>query len=526
MELQARGIGIAVAAASFLAACAWTNRPDETLPWLRRPFEANFHVGLGHGLGFWLVLLTALTVGCSLLSVRMPRQRDFTAQMLMLLGAMTGVFIARDLLVFALFFDLMLLPVFFILTMWGSGTNTAWRYLIYNLTGGLGLLLAVAAFGMLHGSTDVIGKSAADGFTIIGGPYAPWIFAGFALAFCIKTPLWPLHTWMPDTYMTLPPPVAAVVSAVQSKAGIYGFIAIGTALFPAIMHQAAPLMFALGLISLFYGAFVALAQDDAKRIVAYSSLSHLGLLVLAVFSFNPLALAGAVVYIVAHGLFSAALFLTLGGVEAREETRSLLRMGGLGARNPRLAGALMIAALAALGLPGLCGFAGELLILVGLYKAGFVWPALLALVPIVLASGYMLRLFQGIMNGPDLRDVSGNPPQRTDLTWVEGLALAPLVIAMLLLGVNPGPLARVEAQLVREVGLDQGCLPPNTPKLSREDAQVRLTAAEGLTQGQTVDVLIACYAFTTMGRITDFSAMRQEYLRGRDVLTPAKGEAR
>jgi NADH-quinone oxidoreductase subunit M len=514
MELTAKGIGVGVAFAMIPYAVSLVDAPDESRRWLSRPFEANFHVGLGQGLAFWLVLLAALTVGCALLGARVPRQRDFTAQMLLLLAGLIGVFVARDLLLFALFFDVMLLPVFIILIAWGPNTSTAWRYLVYNVAGGLGLLLATAAFGMVNHTTDVIGKAVAGGVAEMqtlgsfGHDCAPWIFAGFALAFAIKTPLWPLHTWMPDTYADLPAPAVAAVSAVQSKAGLYGFIAIGMALFPTFMHQAMPLMFGLGIVSLLYGAVVALTQDDVKRIVAYSSLSHLGLIVLAIFSFNAVALAGAVVYIIAHGLFSAALFLVLGGVERREETRSLVRLGGLGTRSPRLAGALTIAALAALGLPGLCGFAGELLIVTGLYKAGFALQAAIALIPIVLSAGYMLRLLQGVMHGPGVQDA----PPCVDLAWSEGLALAPLVVAIVLLGVDAGPLARVEPQLVRQVALDSGCLPPN---VSAQDAQVRLTAAPGLTQNETVDVLTSCYAFTTMGRIMDFNAMRAEYLKGK-----------
>jgi len=177
-------------------------------------------------------------------------------------------------------------------------------------------------------------------------------------------------------------------------------------------------------------------QTDAKRVVAYSSLSHLGLIVLAVGSGNPIALQGALVYIIAHGLFSAALFLVLGFVEEREDTRSLRRLGGLGWTNPRLAGALCIAALAALGLPGLAGFVGELVILIGVYQAGYVWAVIVALVAIVLASAYMLRLYQDLMNGPPVADV----PVRPDLTWLEGLAVAPLLAALVIVGVYPAAL--------------------------------------------------------------------------------------
>ncbi len=437
-EETAKWTGVIVAFCMF-ALTAWSaEAPDESVRWLARPFAANFHVGLG-GIGYWLVLLLTVATGCALVVARVPRTRDFVAQMLLLLGAMTGVFVARDLLLFALFWDLMLIPVFVVLVAWTPGRSggTAWQYLVYNVVGGLALLLATAAYGIGTGTTDALGATPGRLAPILPTEWATWIFAGFAFAFLIKTPVFPLHTWMPETYAALPSSTAAIVSAVQSKAGLYGFIVIGSALFPNQMHAALPLMFALGLISLVYGALAAFVQDDTKRVVAYSSLSHLGLILLAIFSGNPVALGGAVVYMVAHGLFSAGLFIVMGQVESREDTRLLSRLGGLGARNPKLAGSLTIVALAALGLPGLAGFAGEILILTGLYQAGYVWPVLVALVPIVIAAAYMLRVLQGVMNGPEHDDL----PQREDLVPLELFALAPIVLAIVWLGVNPGPVS-------------------------------------------------------------------------------------
>jgi NADH-quinone oxidoreductase subunit M len=444
-EAAAKWLGVAVATAAFLVTAFGYGAPDETARWLQRPFVANFHVALG-GPGYWIVLLLTLTTACALAVTRIPRMRDFVAQMLVLLGAMTGVFVARDLMLFALFWDLMLIPVFIVLVAWSPTKTggTAWKYLIYNLCGGLALLLATAAFGIVQGTTDAIG-AAPGTLAVISDAWSFWIFAGFALAFSIKTPVFPFHTWAPDTYADLPAPMAAVVSAVQSKAGLYGFIVIGAGLLPGPMRGAAVLMFALGLVSLVYGALAALASDDTKRVVAYSSLSHLGLIVLAIFSFNPIAYAGAVVYIVAHGLFSAGLFMSIGEVEMREDTRLLSRLGGLGARNPRLAGGLTIVTLAALGLPGLCGFAGEILILTGLFQAGFVWQTIVALVPIVIAAAYMLRLFQGIMQGPKLADL----PEREDMSPLEIAALAPIVVAIVLLGIDPGPVTATAARVLQ-----------------------------------------------------------------------------
>lgn len=438
-EAQAKQIAmwISVGVLAFTALSA--GAPDVSFQWLARPFVSTFHFGLGHGPSYWIALLLGLTTVCALLSAKVPRMRDFCAQMLISYGAMLGVFLARDLLMFALFWDLMLIPVFLILLAWGSSRNSesAWRYLIYNLTGGLALLLATAAFGVVAGTTDVIGRPLGPNFVEIGSAYGPWIFAGFALAFAIKTPVWPFHTWMPATYLDLPAPAVAVVSAVQSKAGLYGFLVIGLGLFPTSMHAASGVLVTLGFVGLFYGALIALVSDDAKLVVGYSSLSHLGLMLIAIAVGNQLALGGALVYIVAHGLFTAGLFMVLGAIEQREETRSLARLGGLGSANPRLAGAVAIMALAALGLPGLAGFAGEILILTGLYQGGAVWVAILALVPVVLAAAYMLRIFQGIVHGPERADL----PVRADLSTLELAALAPLVLAIVLLGINPGPMA-------------------------------------------------------------------------------------
>lgn len=422
-----RVLGVLVAVATFVMTIAAADQ-QWSFRWLSRPFEAAFHFG-ATPVSFWLALLLALCTACAIAVTNVPRTRGFVAWMLVLEGAMLGLFLSRDLLAFALFWDLMLVPVFLGLIGWSEHPATAWRYFIYNFAGGLLLLLATAAFGVIYGSTDVIGRSDVH----LAGAWAPWIFAGFAIAFLVKTPVWPLHTWMPLTYSALPSPMVAVVSAVQSKAGLYGFLAIGLAFLPDYVHEYAPLLIVLGAISLLYGAVAALVASDAKRIVAYSSLSHLGLILIAVAIGNRLALEGAMVYLIAHGLFSAALFLLLGFVEEREGTRSIVRLGGLGRDNPRMAGAFCIACVAALGLPGLAGFAGELVILIGVYQAGGVWAAIVALIAIVLASAYFIRLYQDVMNGPPVEDL----PVRPDMSWIEGLAVAPLLAALVIVGVQP-----------------------------------------------------------------------------------------
>ncbi len=422
-----RGIGVVVALATLAIAIA-ARSDDWSVPWLRAPFVANFHLGIGT-LAFWLIALLALCTACAVLAVDSARPRALVGQLLLLEGTMLGLFISRDLLLFAFFYDLMLVPVFFVLLERGEHPRDAWRYIIYNFAGGLLLLFATAAFGVLHGTTDVIGTAG----NAISGTWAPWIFWVFAIAFLVKTPAFPLHTWMPNTYASLPAPVAAVVGAVQSKAGLYGFFVIALALMPQEVARYSGTLIVLGSISLLYGAVAALVQTDAKRVVAYSSLSHLGLIVIAIATQQPLALAGAALYIIAHGLFTAALFIGLGYVEEREETRSLARLRGIGAKNPRLAGALTIAGLAMLGLPGLAGFVGELVIITGIVQSGNIAVAVVAVISVVLASAYVLRLFQGIVNGPVVHDL----PVRRDLSWREGIAIAPLLLALLYLGVNP-----------------------------------------------------------------------------------------
>jgi NADH-quinone oxidoreductase subunit M len=428
----AKWYGIAVTVAGFILIelmNPWHPVADESTRWLSYPFTANYHLGLG-GISYALVQMLAVCAICSLLATNVPRQRNFVALMLLLEGSMLGLFLARDLLLFALLWDAMLIPVFLIMIGWSVHPATAWRFFIYNISGGLLLLLATAAYGWIYGSTDVIGRGI---LAPLSDAWAPWIMLAFAIAFLVKTPVWPLHTWMPDTYAALPSPVAALVGGVQSKAGIYGFISIGLPLFTAQMHQFAPVMLVLAFIGLLYGAFIALTDNDSKKVVAYSSLSHLGLILAAIFVFNEYALRGALVYMVAHGLFTAAVFIIIGFIETREETRLVSRIGGLARRNPILAGAMGFAALAMLGLPGLAGFVGELFILVGIFQAGHPWLAAIALVAIVLASAYMLRIYQGFMHGPEQADL----PQRPDLRPLEMLALAPLFAALLLIGVYP-----------------------------------------------------------------------------------------
>jgi NADH-quinone oxidoreductase subunit M len=274
----------------------------------------------------------------------------------------------------------------------------------------------------------VLGRSYAFG-SIEG-----WLFAAFALAFLVKTPSFPFHAWMPPTYTNSPAPLVAMVAGVQSKAGLYGFLVFALPLFPNAAHVWAPVLLVLAVVSIVYGAFTALGQRDMKTLVAYSSLSHLGLVLLAFFAFDLTSVAASLVMIVSHGLISAAVFLVVGFVEERSGTRDLDAFGGLAARAPRLQAIMLIAAMALLGLPGLSGFSGEFLILIGSWQTQPVITAV-SLIAIVLASAYTLRLFQAAMHGPQRL-----PGERSygDLRPRELLLIAPLLAAIVFFGVWPG----------------------------------------------------------------------------------------
>ncbi|HZW75665.1 MAG TPA: NADH-quinone oxidoreductase subunit M, partial [Caldimonas sp.] len=275
-------------------------------------------------------------------------------------------------------------------------------------------------------------------FEVLGHawPIAPalqwWLFAAFAVAFLIKTPAFPFHAWMPPTYVESPPPLVAMVSGIQSKAGLYGFIVFAMPLFPDAARAWAPAMLVLAVASIIYGALTSLGQRDMKALVAFSSLSHLGLVLLALFAFDVTSVPAAVLMIVSHGLIAAVLFLMLGFIEERVHTRDLFAFGGLAAHAPRLQALMLIAAMALLGLPGLSGFAGEFLILIGAWQTQPVATAI-ALLAIVLAAAYTLRLFQSAIHG---REVPSGIA--AELRPREMLIAAPLLAAIVVLGVWPG----------------------------------------------------------------------------------------
>ena len=435
---------------------------QETFAWIGGPVAAAYHVRID-GLSLFFVLLTTLVsvpaVWAAFSYADAMRLRGYLVLLLLFEWTLLGLFTAGDLLLFYIYWDLMLIPVFLALVGF-AGTSqarrAAWIYLIYNLLGGLVLLAGVIGIVLKAHTFEVLGHS----YTV-DPVLGRWLFAAFALAFLIKTPAFPFHAWMPPTYTNSPPSLVAIVSGVQSKAGLYGLLVFAIPLFPSAAQYFAPAMLVIAVISILYGALTAIAQTDAKTLVAYSSLSHLGFVLLALFAFGFSSVAASILMIVSHGVIAAALFLLLGFVEERTGTNDLGAFGGLAAGAPRLAALMLIVAMAALGLPGLSGFAGEFLILIGAWQTQPVYTSL-ALITVVLAAVYMLRLFQGAMHGP-LRASSDTRVGRAaldqpnlvdldrapfDLRAREFALLVPLIAVIFFLGVWPAWLNdRVPIQL-------------------------------------------------------------------------------
>lgn len=453
------GLGPLAAGVAFvLAAALWPAAGSLTAsaPWFGGAYGGAVRYALGlSGLSLLLVLLTLLvTALCALAGWRYGP--GFVAWLSLLGGAATGLFLARDLVLFYVFWELMLIPAYFLLVGWGGEGRraAAWKFLIYNVGGSVALLIGVAALVVFHVSMPGLGIGATGAAAVPGAVVVPVAIA-LMIAFAVKTPIWPLHGWVADTYAELPAPAAALVGAVQSKAGLYGMLAILLPLLPGGLRAIAPWILAAGLVSVLYGAFCALTARDARRLLAYSSVSHLGLVAAAFATARAAALTGGVVQIVAHGLFTAGLFLLVGMLEERiGGAVAPAALGGLYRRMPALGGALILLGMAALGLPGLAGFPGELLMIVGLFHYN-AWLAVLAGVGLVVAAAYMLRLLQLVLHGP----AAAVPAAAGDLRRSEKWLLAPLAVLVLGIGLWPRPIPRQSAGAVAAVEQLVGAAP-------------------------------------------------------------------
>ena len=415
-------------------------------------FGIHFKLGVD-GISLWLVMLTTFLmpiVLCASWSSIEKKTREFVVAMLILETGMIGTFLATDLFVFYTFWEVMLIPMYFIIGIWGGERKlyAAIKFVLYTMVGSL--LMIVAIIYLYVRNHDATGVWTFDYDTLLKLVLSPkeqlFCFLAFALAFCIKVPLFPFHTWLPDAHVEAPTAGSVVLASVMLKFGTYGLLRYAIPFFPDAFVRCAPILNTLAVIGIIYGSLVAFAQKDVKKLIAYSSVAHLGFVVLGLGMWNVKAVDGAMIVNLAHGISTGGLFLCIGVIYERRHTRKLDEFGGLATIMPRYFGVFMVMTLASVGLPGTSGFVGEFLTLIGSFDAYKTWTHLGSLFPhpkaltgvatlgVILSAVYMLYLFQKMMFGP-----LSNPRNRSlkDLTVRECAYFAPMILMALWLGIYP-----------------------------------------------------------------------------------------
>ena len=393
------------------------------------------------GISLFLVVLTGVLFPIALLAVDPGHDdRAYYAWLLLLEAGVMGVFCALDLVVFFLCFEVVLVPMYFLIGRWGHGNRAyaATKFFLYTMAGSSLMLVGILAVAFLH--ADATGSSITFDLVSIAeaqaidATAARWIFAAFALAFAVKVPIFPLHTWLPDAHTEAPTAGSVILAGVLLKLGTYGFLRFGLYLFPEASHFFAPVFLTLGVVGIVYGAVVATMQRDLKRLVAYSSVAHLGFIVLGTFSLNTEGIEGGLLQMVNHGVSTGALFLLVGMIYERRHTRQIAELGGLQKAAPMMAAVFTLVMLSSIGLPGLNGFVGEFLVLVGAFNAHR-WWAVIAAAGVILAALYLLWAYQRVFHGP----AEGDNAEMPDLRLREGLVMAPLLALIVFMGVYPKP---------------------------------------------------------------------------------------
>ena len=424
----------------------------EEMAWIPS-FGIRYKLGID-GISLFLVLLTtfltAIAIGASTGVVH--RIKEYMVTMLLLETGMIGVFVALDLVLFYVFWEATLLPMYFLIGIWGGPRRiyATIKFVLYTMAGSLLMLVAIIAVGLLHAQAG--GEITFDLTVLMHAEIPPaiqwWLFLAFALAFAIKVPLFPFHTWLPDAHVEAPTAASVLLAGVLLKMGTYGFLRFALPLFPHATMTFLPWISGLAFVGIVYGAWVAMVQPDLKSLVAYSSVSHLGLVVLGIFALNGEGIAGSVLQMVNHGLSTGALFLMVGMIYERRHTRMIADYGGLFRVIPFFGGTFLLVVLSSIGLPGLNGFVGEFLILLGTFRVHPLY-ALVAVTGIVWAAWYMLGMVRRVLFGPlthpENADIS-------DLTWNERLVLVPVLVLIVWIGVYPAPfLRRMEASVERVI---------------------------------------------------------------------------
>ena len=400
--------------------------------------------GVGYRLGvdgvsvLFVLLSTALTPICILASwesIR-TRVRECMIAFLVLETLMVGMFAASDFLLFYIFFEAVLIPMYIIIGVWGGPRRVyaSLKFFLYTFAGSVLMLLALLFMWRQAGTTDMA--------VLMHTPFSYgmqyWLFLAFFASFAVKVPMWPVHTWLPDAHVEAPTAGSVILAGVLLKMGAYGFLRFSVPMLPLAAAHFAPLMFTLGVVAVIYTSLVALAQEDMKKLIAYSSIAHMGVVVIGIFTFNQQGLDGALFQMLSHGVVSAALFLCVGVIYDRIHTREIARYGGLADRMPAYALVFMLFTMASIGLPGTSGFVGEFLVLVGAFKVNF-WLSLLGSLGMVLGAAYMLYLYRRVIFGSITKD---DLKAILDLSPREVAIFAPLVLLTLWMGVYPPSFTR------------------------------------------------------------------------------------
>ncbi len=427
----------------------------EDRAWL--PFlGAHYSVGVD-GISVLLVLLTTVITAVSVLGAWKAvddRPREFFALVLALEAGMIGTFLARDLLLFYVFWEAMLVPMYLLIGVWGGSRRryAAIKFFLYTMAGSVLMLVALLWLYFFQKGVTGVATFDLDAYYRLAIPAAAqaWLFLAFAVAFAIKVPMFPFHTWLPDAHVEAPTAGSVILAAVLLKMGTYGFIRFAMPLFPVGSAQFAPWIVALAIVGIVYGALVAMVQPDLKKLVAYSSVSHMGFAMLGLYAMNPQGLAGAMMQMLNHGVSTGALFLLVGVIYERRHTRLIADFGGLWKPLPVFSVIFLVVMLSSIGLPGLNGFVGEFLVLLGAFRANH-WWAVWAATGVILSAVYMLWMFQRVVFGPITHEENRT---LTDLSVRERLVFAPLLILIVWMGVTPQPfLDRMQPALDRTIAM-------------------------------------------------------------------------
>jgi len=394
----------------------------------------NYKMGVDGISVLFVMLTTFLMPLCILASWKITKRvKEYMIAFLLLETLMIGVFCALDLVLFYLFFEGGLVPMFLIIGVWGGARRVyaSFKFFLYTLLGSVLLLLALMAMYWDAGTTDIVVLLAHD----FDPRWQVWLWLAFFASFAVKMPMWPVHTWLPDAHVEAPTAGSVVLAAILLKMGGYGFLRFSLPMFPVASDMFAPLVFGLSIIAIIYTSLVALVQEDMKKLIAYSSVAHMGFVTMGLFTVTTQGLEGGIFQMISHGFVSGALFLVVGVIYDRMHTREIAAYGGLVHRMPVYAAVFMLFTLANVGLPGTSGFVGEFLTLLGAYQVN-TWVAALATTGVILSAGYALWLYRRVIFGVLDKD---NLKAITDMTPREMGIFAPLIAMTLLLGIYPAP---------------------------------------------------------------------------------------